>query len=157
MINRGSETIRLGYDPADLTVHPPPQEIPRVSSFFLYRCPVFLKNVFKGKPVLFGVIEIKRPKTWFFRILWHIAIFITLHPLVVDNGQTPQYRRATKRPMLGREAAPHLSTGFGPELLGLRTHRRRCRSRPLRRSKNDESYHHRHSQTLTSREDCSGK
>ena len=26
--------IILGYDPADLTVHPPPPELPRVGSFF---------------------------------------------------------------------------------------------------------------------------
>ena len=45
----------LGYEPADLTVHPPP-ELPRVGSFFSYRCLVFPKNVLKGKPEYFGVI-----------------------------------------------------------------------------------------------------
>ena len=47
----------------------------------------------------------------------HIAIFFIQHTLAEDNGQTcqtPQYRRATRRPMLGREAAPLLSTGFEP-------------------------------------------
>ena len=45
----------IGYEPADLTVHPPP-ELPRVGSFFSYRCLVFPKNVLKGKPEYFGVI-----------------------------------------------------------------------------------------------------
>ena len=46
-------TAHIGYEPADLTVHPPP-ELPRVGSFFSYRCLVFPpKNVLKGKPVLF--------------------------------------------------------------------------------------------------------
>ena len=52
----------LGYEPADLTMHPPP-ELPRVGSCFSYRCLVFpKKNVLKGKPVLFEVIQVKRPK-----------------------------------------------------------------------------------------------
>ena len=34
----------LGYEPADLTVHPPPPELPRVGSFFSYRCLVFPKK-----------------------------------------------------------------------------------------------------------------
>ena len=46
----------LGYEPADLTVHPPPPR--RVGSFFSYRCLVFPKNVLKGKPEYFGVIEV---------------------------------------------------------------------------------------------------
>ena len=45
---------------------PPPLELPNVGSFFSYRCLVFLKNVLKGKPVLFGIIEVKRPKNVFF-------------------------------------------------------------------------------------------
>ena len=52
----------IGYEPGDLTVHPPPPELSRMGSFFSYRCPVFPKNVLKGKPVLFGIIEVKRPK-----------------------------------------------------------------------------------------------
>ena len=34
----------IGYEPADLTVHPPPPELPRVGSFFSYRCLVFPKK-----------------------------------------------------------------------------------------------------------------
>ena len=34
-------TFYIGYEPADLTVHPPPPELPRVGSFFSYRCQVF--------------------------------------------------------------------------------------------------------------------
>ena len=39
-----------------------PPELPRVGSFFSYRCLVFPKSVLKGKPVLFGVIQVKRLK-----------------------------------------------------------------------------------------------
>ena len=45
--------IHVGYELADLTVHPPPPKLSRVGSFFSYRCLVFPKNVLKGKPVLF--------------------------------------------------------------------------------------------------------
>ena len=34
---------------------PPPPELPRVGSFFSYRCLVFPKNVLKGKPEYFVV------------------------------------------------------------------------------------------------------
>ena len=37
-------TSVIGYEPADLTVHPPPPELPRVGSFFPYRCLVFPKK-----------------------------------------------------------------------------------------------------------------
>ena len=37
-------TILIGYEPADLTVHPPPPELPRVGSFFSYRFLVFPKK-----------------------------------------------------------------------------------------------------------------
>ena len=40
----------IGYEPTDLTVHPPPLELSRVGSFFSYRCLVFPKNVLKGNP-----------------------------------------------------------------------------------------------------------
>ena len=46
----------VGYEPADLTVHPPPPELPRMGSFFSYRCLVFPKKCLKGKPEYFGVI-----------------------------------------------------------------------------------------------------
>ena len=42
----------IDYEPADLTVHPPPK-LSRVGSFVSHRCLVFPKNVLKGKPVLF--------------------------------------------------------------------------------------------------------
>ena len=49
VIEQGSVNVRLmlnniGYEPADLTVHPPPPELPRVGSFFSYRCLVFPKK-----------------------------------------------------------------------------------------------------------------
>ena len=67
----------LGYEPADLTVHPP--ELPRVGSFFSYRCLVFpKKNVPKGKPVLFGIIEVKRPKNVFFHYIHSNQILVDL-------------------------------------------------------------------------------
>ena len=56
----------LGYEPADLTVHPPPLELPRLGSFFSYRCLVFSKNAFKEMPEYFGVIQVKRHKNVFF-------------------------------------------------------------------------------------------
>ena len=61
----------IGYEPADLTVHPPPPpppELPRVGSCFSYRCLVFpKKNVLKGKPEYYGVIQVKRPQNVFFK------------------------------------------------------------------------------------------
>ena len=42
----------IGYEPADLTVHPPP-ELPRVGSFFLYRCLVFPKKCPQRKACAF--------------------------------------------------------------------------------------------------------
>ena len=34
----------IGYEPADLTVHPPPKKRSRVGSFFSHRCLVSPKN-----------------------------------------------------------------------------------------------------------------
>ena len=34
----------LGYEPADLTMHPPPPRTASVGSFFSYRCLVFPKK-----------------------------------------------------------------------------------------------------------------
>ena len=49
----------IGYEPANLTVHPLP-ELSRVGSFFSYRCLVFRKkNVLKEKPKYFEVIQVK--------------------------------------------------------------------------------------------------
>ena len=44
--------IIVGYEPADLTVHPPP-ELPRVGSFFSYRCLVFPKKCPQRKACAF--------------------------------------------------------------------------------------------------------
>ena len=44
--------IQIGYEPADLTVHPPP-ELPRVGSFFSYRCLVFPKKCPQRKACAF--------------------------------------------------------------------------------------------------------
>ena len=67
----------ISYEPADLTVHPPP-ELLRVGSFFSYRCLVFPKNVLKGKPVLFGVIQVKRLKNVVFHYIHSNQILINL-------------------------------------------------------------------------------
>ena len=48
----------IGYEPANLIVHPLP-ELSRVGSFFLYRCLVSEKNVLKEKPKYFEVIQVK--------------------------------------------------------------------------------------------------
>ena len=57
---------------------PPPQELPRVGSFFSYRCLVFPKNVLKGKPEYFGIIQVKRPKNVFFQHIHSNPILINL-------------------------------------------------------------------------------
>ena len=45
--------VILGYEPADRTVHPPPPELPRVGSFFSYRCLVFPKKCPQKKACAF--------------------------------------------------------------------------------------------------------
>ena len=70
----------IGYEPADLT-----PELPRVGSFFSYRCLVFQKNVLKGKPVLFGIIEVKRPKNVVFQHIHSNPILIIL--TFLDNNE----------------------------------------------------------------------
>ena len=67
-INKLLELI-IGSEPADLTVHPPPPELPRVGSFFRIGVQCFQKNVLKEKPVLFGVIQVKSPKNVFFHYI----------------------------------------------------------------------------------------
>ena len=52
-------SVTLGYELVDLTVLPSPS--PRTAS-------VPQKNVLKGKPVFFGVIQLKRPQNVFFSI-----------------------------------------------------------------------------------------
>ena len=63
---------------------PPPPELPRVGSFFRPFCLVFTKNVLKGKPVLFGIIEVKRLKNVFFQHIHSNPIlkFLT----ILDNN-----------------------------------------------------------------------
>ena len=77
----GSDYRVIGYEPADLTVHPPPKA---VEGGFIFRCLVFPKNVLKGKPVPFGVIEIKRPKNVVFGHIHSNQIFKNLS-LFDDN------------------------------------------------------------------------
>ena len=67
------------------TVPCTPPELPRVGSFFSYRCLVFPKNVHKGKPALFGIIEVKRPKNVFFQHIHSNPILITL--TFLDNNE----------------------------------------------------------------------
>ena len=51
-VNGAIVTIVTKYEPADLTVHPPP-ELPRVGSFFSYRCLVFPKKCPQRKACAF--------------------------------------------------------------------------------------------------------
>ena len=74
--------IVVDYEPADLTVQtPPPPPPPRTAEgevIFLYRCLIFTKNVLKGKPVLFGVMYVKRPKNVVFHYIHSKRILINL-------------------------------------------------------------------------------
>ena len=63
----------------------PPPELPSVGLFFSYRCLVFPKNVLKGKPVLFGIIEVKRPKNFFFQHIHSNPFLIIL--TFLDNNE----------------------------------------------------------------------
>ena len=72
----------LGYEPADLTVHPPPPELPRVGYFF---CLGSQKNVLKGKPLLFGIIMVKIPKNVVFQRIHSNPILIIL--TFLDNNE----------------------------------------------------------------------
>ena len=57
----------IGYEPADLTVHPP--ELPRVGSFFSYRCLVFPKKMSSKESLnISELFRFKDPKTCFFSI-----------------------------------------------------------------------------------------
>ena len=76
---------RIGYEPADLTVHPPPPRAGEGGFIFSYRCLVFPKNVLKGKPVLFGIIEVKRPKNVVFQHIHSNLILIVL--TILDNNE----------------------------------------------------------------------
>ena len=63
-------SIPLGYEPADLSVHTPPHQNCRGwVNFFRIGVQCSPKNILKlGKPVFFGVVPVKIPKTCFFTI-----------------------------------------------------------------------------------------
>ena len=52
VLHEFEHTNVIGYEPADLTVHPPP-ELPRVGSFFSCRCLVFPKKCPQRKACAF--------------------------------------------------------------------------------------------------------
>ena len=52
----------IGYEPADLTVHPPPPKRSRVGSFFSHRCLVSPKFFPKEKVDFVGAIRIRMHK-----------------------------------------------------------------------------------------------
>ena len=57
-------------NPQTLPCTPPPPELPRVGSFFFVSVSSLpKKNVLGRKPVLFGVIQVKRPQNVVFTIL----------------------------------------------------------------------------------------
>ena len=77
--NEDLEHKHVGYEPADLTVHPPP---PRTAEggfiFFVWVSSVPKEKILKGKPVLFGIIEVKRPKNVVFQHIHSNPILIIL-------------------------------------------------------------------------------
>ena len=63
------DIIVIGYEPADLIVHPPPPEkLSRVGSFFSCRCLVFPKKCPQRKVCTFLSYYVKRPKNVFLSI-----------------------------------------------------------------------------------------
>ena len=60
------------------TSPPPPTELRRVGSFFRIGVYCSQENVPKGKPVLFGVIQVKRPKNVVFHYIHSSQILINL-------------------------------------------------------------------------------
>ena len=59
--------VEMSYEPADLTVHPPPpkKKLSRVCSFFLYRCLVFPKKMSSKRGLYFSeTFRLKKTKTW---------------------------------------------------------------------------------------------
>ena len=67
----------IGYEPADLTVHPPPRAADG-GFIFSHRCLVFPRNVLKGRPEYFGDIQVNRPKNVFFQHIHSNPILINL-------------------------------------------------------------------------------
>ena len=57
----------IGNEPTDLTVHPPPHsELPRVGSFFSYRCLVFPKKISSKESLnISELFRLKDPKRVF--------------------------------------------------------------------------------------------
>ena len=87
-IDKSDKSEGLGYEPADLTVHPPPPDLPKVSLLFSYRCLLSCvpkTNVLKGKPVLFGVIHVKRPNNVFCQIIHSNQMLLNL--TFLDNNE----------------------------------------------------------------------
>ena len=60
----------IGYEPADLTVHPPPPPRTAEGGFiFSYRCLVFPKKMSSKESLCFSeLFRLKYQKTWFFTI-----------------------------------------------------------------------------------------
>ena len=57
----------IGYEPVDLTVHPPPPELPRVSSIFSYRFLVFPKKMSSKESLnISELLRLKYRKTCYF-------------------------------------------------------------------------------------------
>ena len=69
--------IYIGYESADLNVHPPPNCRGWVH-FFRIGVQCSQKNVLKGKPVLFGVIQVKSHKNVFFQHIHSNQILVNL-------------------------------------------------------------------------------
>ena len=68
-VNTHLQPEHLGYEPANLTVHPPPPKLLRVGSFFSYRCLVFPKKMSSKESLYLSELSrLKDPKTWFLSI-----------------------------------------------------------------------------------------
>ena len=68
----------IGYEPADgvQQMCTPPPELPRVGSFFSYRCLVFPKKMSSTESLCFlELLRLKDPKTWFFTIFTQIKFW----------------------------------------------------------------------------------
>ena len=72
----------------------PSPELPRVSSFFSCRYLVLPKNVLKGEPVPFEVIQVKRPKKRGFQ---HIHSNTILISYMYINFQQNRVSRSVKK------------------------------------------------------------
>ena len=76
----------IGYEPADLTVHPPPPELPRVGSFSPYRCLVFTNKMSSRESLCFSeLLRLKDQKTCFVQHTHSNPILIIL--TFLDNNE----------------------------------------------------------------------